>query len=130
MVSRTKEEDQANLKVHYPTVSFTAELDFGLPVGKKRSHSIAFPEKQLPITPVLFNPAAIKKHIKLLVLEDIGLAKIMEEQKAARLSQAGASAAGAKPTAGKLVANKGQASKATKPGSAAKSGSKASASSK
>eukprot|EP00972_Heterocapsa_arctica_P012975 1906647-Heterocapsa_arctica.AAC.1 len=88
MVTRTTVAEQANLKVHYPSTTARVDIDLGLPVGKKRTFSVAFEQKKFPQIPVLFNPNAIKQHTRLLIESDIGLAKLMEAQKNDKLKAA------------------------------------------
>jgi hypothetical protein len=117
MVSRVKSESEANLKVHYPKVEASMNVDLDLPVGKKRSFAIAFDQSKLPQVPIIYNPGLVKKHTKLAVLEDIGLANIVEKQKADKLKATSVSL-GAASSKGAQASK--TAGRATKGGSAAK----------
>ncbi len=71
MVTRTKDESLANMKLHYPAVTATVDIDMDLPTGgKKRSFHLTFDTKSMPQTPVLYNVGIIEPHTKLVVLED------------------------------------------------------------
>jgi hypothetical protein len=100
-VSRCKESsDEAaacNMRIHYPSVSCAVELDFALPTGKKRQHSIAFKQQQTPQVPVMFNPAGVKAHTMLMCLDDAVLAAWKEQEKTNKLQEV---AAGVKAAAG------------------------------
>ena len=50
----------------------------------------AFSTKNLPHIPIMFNPETIKKHTQLFILEDIGLADIMEQTKSDKLNSTAA----------------------------------------
>ena len=85
MVTRTNDPEKANLCMHYVEMKATVDIDLNLPVGKKRTFTIAAKESELPQLPVLYNPTQIKKHTRLIVQEDVGLADILEKQKATKL---------------------------------------------
>lgn len=91
-VTRTKDETadstqtaiDANMKIHYPTVSAGLDINFDLPVGKKRTYSMSFPAKVLPTPPLMYNPLPIKLHTRLFVVEDQGLAAVLKASGAAK----------------------------------------------
>ena len=130
MVTRVKadvgEAEKPNMAIHYTKTSAEVQLDFSLPVGKKRVHTIAFKEGSLPQMPVMYNPEAIKKETRLTVLEDIGLQSLMEDVKARQLREAakavatakpaGASTSGSKPAVASAAASKGKSTTKQQPG--------------
>ena len=74
--------------MHYPEMTSQIDIDLGLPVGKKRTFSVACEAKELPLLPVLYNPNHIKKHIRLVVQEDNRLSEAMQQQKDQKLKAA------------------------------------------